>query len=276
MDGVGAGRASARELQPFLKWAGGKRWFVYSFGELLPKTFSRYLEPFLGSGAVFFHLRPRQALLSDSNSELVETYCAIRDDHESVKKELSRHQRLHSSEHYYQVRSTRPRKPHTRAARFIYLNRTCWNGLYRVNRSGEFNVPIGNKTSVMQDTDAFSAWSEALKEVQLACADFELAINQAGPGDFVFCDPPYTVSHNRNGFLKYNQNIFSWNDQIRLKLALQRLDQRGGKFAMTNAMHRSLVELYSEFEQIELHRPSIISGAVKGRKQTSELFVRNF
>lgn len=265
-----------RTLQPFLKWAGGKRWFVYGYSHLLPTAFNRYVEPFLGSGAVFFHLQPKDAYLSDANEDLVETYRALKANWVSVQKSLRRHQALHSVEHYYLTRDSRPRFPHTRAARFLYLNRTCWNGLYRVNRLGRFNVPRGTKDSVLQAGDDFERWAAALTAASLQCADFELAINAAGNNDFVFCDPPYTVSHNSNGFLKYNQKIFSWADQVRLRDSLVRLDRRGGKFLVTNAMHESIRALYSGFEQIELQRSSVISGEPRGRRQTSELLVRNF
>ncbi|MGN6729313.1 MAG: DNA adenine methylase [Rhodanobacteraceae bacterium] len=263
-------------LQPFLKWAGGKRWFVSSYSYLLPTNFNRYVEPFLGSGAVFFYLCPKHALLADANRELIEAYTAIKADWVSVQSTLKSHQARHSDDHYYRMRSTQPKLPHTRAARFLYLNRTCWNGLYRVNRQGKFNVPKGTKSTVLQVADDFAAWSTALRAAKLRCADFEVTIDTAGSGDFVFCDPPYTVSHNKNGFIKYNQKIFSWEDQVRLRNALARLDKRGGRFAITNGMHESIRELYRGFQQIELQRSSIISGEPKGRRRTSELFIRNF
>jgi DNA adenine methylase len=133
-------------MLPFLKWPGGKRWFVTHYADLIPRAFGRYVEPFLGSGAVFFHLKPKKALLADSNSELIETYKAVKHDPDSVLAHLRRHHRDHCHEHYYQVRDAMPRTPTTRAARFIYLNRTCFNGIYRVNLDGTFNVPIGTKT----------------------------------------------------------------------------------------------------------------------------------
>jgi len=145
-----------------------------------------------------------------------------------------------------------------------------------VNRRGDFNVPRGTKDSVLQIADDFLAWSSALSVAKLQCGDFQLAIDDAGEGDFVFCDPPYTVSHNNNGFLKYNQKIFSWADQIRLRDSLVRLSGRGGFFVVTNAMHDSVRRLYADFNQFELRRSSVISGDAKGRRKTTELLVRNF
>lgn len=276
MDPIRGNAGKANALSPFLKWAGGKRWFVNSYRDLLPTKFNRYVEPFLGSGAVFFHLQPQNAMLSDANQELIDAYLAIKGDWCAVFQQLRKHQTNHSDDYYYRIRDSRPNRPHTRAARFLYLNRTCWNGLYRVNRRGEFNVPRGTKNAVVQATDDFSAWSWALRGAKLRCLDFESAISTAGAGDFVFCDPPYTVSHNNNGFLKYNQNIFSWKDQVRLRDSLVQLNDRGGQFAITNAMHESLFDLYASFDKIELKRSSVISGELKGRRKTSELLIRNY
>lgn len=130
---------------PFLKWAGGKRWFVEHTADLIPTFSGRYFEPFLGSGAIFFHLSPKGAVLSDSNTDLIKTYQAIRDDWEAVLFLLELHHRKHCKDYYYSIRSSEPSDKVEAAARFIYLNRTCWNGLYRVNLKGKFNVPIGTK-----------------------------------------------------------------------------------------------------------------------------------
>jgi len=207
-------------LVPFLKWAGGKRWLISDYPSLLEKTYGRYVEPFLGSGAVFFHLKPRKALLADINNDLIDCYIAIKDRWEDVLRILRRHHRQHSRGHYYLERGRNRRTLVERAARLIYLNRTCWNGLYRVNLNGDFNVPIGTKTSVLLDTDNFSEISDLLSTTKLQCQDFEVTIDATIEGDFIFADPPYTVKHNHNGFLKYNESIFSWDDQRRLHSAL--------------------------------------------------------
>ncbi|MNV47783.1 Modification methylase DpnIIA [compost metagenome] len=132
-----------------------------------------------------------------------------------------------------------------RAAQFLYLNRTCWNGLYRVNRKGEFNVPKGTKSTVVLPNDDFPAVSEALQSAALLCCDFEDAIRVAEAGDLVYIDPPYTVQHNFNGFLKYNEKIFSWHDQIRLRDAVVAASDRGARIVVSNAAHQSVVDLYA-------------------------------
>lgn len=256
---------------PFLKWAGGKRWLVGS-GELpVPSQFERYIEPFVGGGAVFFHLRPNSALLSDANSELIELYTVMRDHPKDLYAALERHHISHSSEHYYWARAHRPKTPVLRAARTLYLNRTCFNGLYRVNRRGEFNVPIGTKTQVIYEGEDFSQISAALQKADLVCCDFEETIAQCSAGDFIFIDPPYTANHNQNGFLKYNETIFSWSDQLRLRESVAAAAGRGAAVVVTNADHESVRSLYSAISAYKrVERPSVLAGKVTGRKVTSE------
>lgn len=266
---------SEREIVlPFLKWAGGKRWLVSTYPDLLKIPFKRYIEPFLGSGAVFFHLAPDRAILADRNHELIETYQAIKDDWKGVKRELQKHHRNHSKKYYYAMRGSNPRTPHTKAARFIYLNRTCWNGLYRVNLKGKFNVPLGTKTSVVLESDDFEVISLLLRNADLRDSDFENIIDLAGPGDFVFVDPPYTVKHNLNGFIKYNETLFTWNDQIRLRDAVVQAKERGATVLLTNAYHRSVRRLY---EGVGVHhrlkRNSVLAADSEKRKLCEELFL---
>jgi DNA adenine methylase len=264
------------EVTPFLKWAGGKRWLVRSFPELFPADVGRYIEPFVGSGAVFFHISPRSAVLADSNSELIETYAAIRDDWKEIVRHLQDHQRKHSRKYFYEVRSKRPRTIVSRAARFIYLNRTCWNGLYRVNLNGQFNVPVGTKTSVVLETDNFQAISQKLMTARLICSDFEAVIDDAPPSSFIFVDPPYTVAHNLNGFVKYNHNLFTWNDQIRLRNALCRAKNRGARFLVLNAYHKTIWNLYAGVgERMILERPSVLAADRKFRRPVEELVIKS-
>lgn len=259
---------------PFLKWAGGKRWLSRRIIELTGPVSGRYIEPFLGGGAVFFALRPLRSLLSDINWELINTYTAIKDDHEKVFSLLRMHQSAHSKEYYYRMRDYRPRCEYRQAARFIYLNRTCWNGLYRVNRDGEFNVPIGTKTAVLMPTDDWSGLSELLGSAELVCADFEESIFAAGEGDLIFADPPYTVKHNFNGFIKYNDSLFSWRDQIRLRDALLEAKRRGAKVILTNANHASIRDLYDEhFNMESVTRASVLAGSAAHRGQYEELLI---
>lgn len=264
-------------MKPFLNWAGGKRWLVSRHAVILDAPCERLVEPFLGSGAVFFHLEPERALLSDANPRLIETFAAVRDAPCDVLGVLQEHQRKHSVEYYYHVREQRLRKSTTRAAQFIYLNRTCFNGLYRVNLEGRFNVPKGSKDAVLLPDDDFLAWSELLKGAQLRAGDFADSIGEAGPGDFVYVDPPYTVKHNMNNFVKYNERIFSWADQVRLHESLAAATQRGARVVLSNADHRSIRTLYRdpEWAKVKLGRHSRLAAASDHRKPTTELVIAN-
>lgn len=234
----------------------------------------RYIEPFLGSGAVFFRLTPSSALLNDANTDLIDTYKAIQQDHSMVVKHLTHHHRQHSKDYYYQMRSYAPRCPFRRAARFIYLNRTCWNGLYRVNRSGVFNVPIGTKSAVLLSSDNWPQVSSTLQQAQLFSGDFESIIDQAQKGDLIFADPPYTVKHNYNGFIKYNEALFSWADQERLSAALVRARHRGANVISTNANHESVRALYKVgFTLRTMERNSVLSGDPQFRGRFQELLI---
>lgn len=266
---------SGNNVIPFLKWAGGKRWLVRDLDNLVGEFSGRYIEPFAGSAAVFFALSPGRAILSDANEELIETYRAIAKNWRLVVKYLKCHHELHSPDYYYEMRASRPRGKFERAAKFIYLNRTCWNGLYRVNRKGEFNVPIGTKDSVLLESDDFEGVSEALAGAELLVSDFEVQIDRAEEGDFVFVDPPYTVKHKFNGFIKYNEQLFAWSDQVRLREALWRAKQRGAKILLTNADHASIRMLYeSDFELCEVSRFSSIAGKGAARGSYPELLIR--
>lgn len=260
---------------PFLKWPGGKRWFIANHAEFLPKKFNRYIEPFLGSGSVFFYLQPKKALLGDANAELIIAFQGIKNNWENLESLLQMHQKKHGEKHYEKVRAIVPDIPIERAARLIYLNRTCFNGIYRVNLKGEFNVPKGTRDSVIFETDNFKRVSELLANAEIRISDFEALIDEAKRNDFVFADPPYTVRHNLNAFVKYNEKLFSWDDQVRLAKALARARDRGAKIVSTNANHQSVRDLYEEhcFILKVVSRFSPISADPKNRKQFSELVI---
>ncbi len=263
-----------KKVVPFLKWAGGKRWLAANHLSLFPRQYCRYIEPFLGSGAVFFALNPKRATLSDLNQELVLTYQAIRDDWKGVVSVLEEHQRLHSTEHYYSVRGSSPSSVAERAARLIYLNRTCWNALYRVNMKGEFNVPIGAKTAVLMDTDDFEEVSRRLQDVELLCSDFDDIIRGASGGDLVYADPPYTVRQGNNGFVKYNDRLFRWEDQVRLRNSLAYAVSRDASVVVSSADHSSIVELYGgDFLAHHIERSSVIAGTNSARGKCRELLI---
>ena len=263
---------------PFLRWAGGKRWFINQYSHLLPTDFRRHIEPFLGSGAVFFSCMPSKSLLSDSNSALIETFLAIREDPFRVFIHLREHQRKHCKTYYYRIRDFKPRSSATRAARFIYLNRTCFNGLYRVNLSGKFNVPKGTKDAVFLPDDDLIKASKILRKATIRCEDFEVAVGRAQLGDFLYIDPPYTVKHNNNNFVRYNEKIFSWKDQVRLAEVLTKAAERGVYILTSNANHNCIRKLYDRnlWELKPVKRRSVIAGNPDKRGETSELVITNY
>jgi DNA adenine methylase len=261
---------------PFLRWPGGKRWFVYYYSHLLPRTFNRYIEPFLGSGSVFFHVNPKQALIGDLNEDLITAYRGVQQNPAAVWRLLTRHHLKHTPDYYYEIRDNySPRGLSEKAARIVYLNRTCFNGIYRVNKFGRFNVPVGSKANVLLDTDDFKAVATALKRVEIRESDFEPLVDEAGEGDFVFLDPPYTVRHNRNGFIKYNEKLFSWDDQERLAKAATRAAERGALVVETNASHETIERLYRKdtFRFKTVSRYSVISATNASRKEFEELVI---
>lgn len=263
-----------QQVSPFLKWAGGKRWLAEKHIARFPAVRNRYLEPFLGSASIFFKLDPANAILSDANPRLIECYEQIATSPKIVEEILREHAAAHNTEHYYSVRAATYHEPAARAAQFLYLNRTCWNGLYRVNRKGEFNVPKGTKENVILTSDNFNAVSKRLRNARLQCSDFEATIDEAVEGDLVYADPPYTVKHNFNGFLKYNENIFSWADQIRLRDAVVRAASRGARVVISNAAHSSVIELYEGVgKTLNVNRSSVLAASSLKRGKVDEILV---
>jgi DNA adenine methylase len=262
-------------LTPPLKWAGGKRWLAKRHPELIPEKYRKYREPFLGGGAMFFHNQPKISIISDKNPDLIALYNSMKENCIELRDRLDHHAKMHSKDYFYKIRSNKPSEDIELASWLLYLNRTCYNGLYRVNRRGEFNVPIGTKTSVKLPTDDFPAISRALKHATIKMCDFSENIDNARNGDFIFADPPYTVKHNKNGFLKYNENIFSWSDQERLMDCLLKASRRGVKILVSNANHKSVRDLYEGIgEVLEVSRHSVIGGGNSYRAPTTEIVVK--
>ena len=261
---------------PFLKWAGGKQWLTQYLRPFILPSKGKYIEPFLGGGSVFFSMLPLRACLSDSNRDLVETYQTIKREARAVADKLRRFS--FTNDCYYRVRGSNPRSPVGKAARLIYLNRTCWNGLYRVNRDGKFNVPMGSFDSPPDFlvTDRLMAAQKALKSATILCQDFETAIESAERGDTVYLDPPYTVAHNNNGFLRYNDLVFSWCDQKRLATSARKLRERGCKVILSNADHPSISELYNDFVITKLKRKSLVASETTKRRPITELLITSF
>lgn len=265
---------SNNKPQPFLKWAGGKRWLLSNENVKFPSSYNRYVEAFAGSASLFFTLSPKKGILSDKNSWLIDTYKAVKDDWKKVLSRLKVHAERHNLEYYYFIRNQESKNIYTQAAKFIYLNRTCWNGLFRVNLKGEFNVPKGTKDNVILESDDFELVSKKLKNIKLYDYDFEKVINMSREDDFIFVDPPYTVRHDNNGFVKYNKRLFSWDDQERLYESLVRAVSKGAKVMATNAHHSSIRKLYKDrFKIVTLHRHSTISGKNIARSKCKEYLI---
>jgi DNA adenine methylase len=253
--------------RPFLRWAGSKRAYLSQIVSALPDHIGTYWEPFLGSGSLFFLLNAERAVLSDASAPLVGTYRAVRDGPSAVMRYLR--DMPVNRESYYRIRAAHYPNRFQRAARFIYLNKTCWNGLYRVNSRGEFNVPYGSPSSSpkLADIDNLKACSVALQGVGLYAQDFSLIESDVEEGDLVYLDPPYVTRHNNNGFVDYNEKLFSWADQERLaRLAASILD-RGATVVVSNADHLDVRHLYPRFRAVTFSRNSTLAsdGAKRGR-----------
>lgn len=262
--------------KPFLKWAGGKTWFVTNEETRLPHNYNRYIEPFLGGASVFFHLNPREAILTDINRELINTYIAVKEDFDKVYKYLREHERKHCQEYYYRIRNMHPRTRPSAAARMIYLNKTCFNGVYRLNGNGDFNVPYGTDKQISFDRNELCDTSQALQNATLYCQSFEETINLAQENDFLFCDPPYVVPDETSRFVLYGLDSFTWNDQLRLADLLHTALERGVKIVLTNIEHPDIRALYNDdprFHLDTLMRKCTISGTADGRGDFRELVV---
>jgi DNA adenine methylase len=256
-------------IPPLIKWAGGKRRLLSEILGVAPPRYSGYFEPFLGGGALFFSLLPAVATLGDTNSELIQMYTQVRDHQDKVLQSLRKMR--NSSEDYYRIRSMRPRADHCKAARMIYLCTLAFNGIHRQNLKGEFNVPYGYKTHVNPcDESALKKVSDCLKGKTLLEGDFEQTVSTARKGDFVYFDPPYTVAHGNNGFIKYNAKIFSWADQERLAKVALRLKDAGCGVVVSNADHPSIRKLYPDFQVLVIERHSVMAASGEFRRLVRE------
>jgi DNA adenine methylase len=272
-----ADRPESKASLPFLRWAGGKRWLARilcdPLAQVLESSKGRYIEPFLGAGAMFFALAPTQSILSDTNSELIECFKKVRDDPASILSNLRRIRV--SAKAYYNVRRSVPKTDNGRAVRFIYLNRTCYGGLYRTNLKGQFNVPYGggSRTPVALWRDGIlNEASRALKESRcvLRCWDFEKSLGQAREGDVVYCDPTYR-GMNRGAFDRYGATIFGWEDQERLTRAAQAAMQRGALVLVSNSVTDELRDLYTSALQLKLRRSKTIGNKALSESSHNEL-----
>lgn len=268
---------SSHRVDPVLRWAGGKRWLVSRIRQLIGKTeINGYFEPFLGGASVFFGLEiSDSAHLSDMNDELIEFYRVVREDPAGLAEALEGFE--NSKESYYAARASTPTSEVGRAARFLYLNHTSFNGIYRVNLRGEYNVPFGNRPNpLIPDIDRLRRASSRLQGASIESCDFEATLEDVKEGDLVFLDPPYTVAHNNNGFVKYNQKLFSFDDQHRLSLAIDRVKAARAYYILTNAAHDSIRSLFAKGDRSMLiTRGNSIGGRAARRGSEDELLFTN-
>ena len=265
-------------IEPFVRWAGGKTWLIPYVLEILGNLNIRnYHEPFLGGGAVYFSLdHNERSYLSDANSQLINTYIQVRDNPEELIDFFLR--MPNNEEEYYRIREEiTSENTVENAARFLYLNQTSYNGLYRVNRQGRYNVPYGYRTNWSYNPQRIRDASIKLQNSCISTGDFELNKHCIKENDLVFLDPPYTVSHNNNGFIAYNQNLFSLEDQQRLKRYIEYIKSEGAFYILTNAAHNVIREIFLTQDDriVELQRNSLIGGRNARRAAISEYIFTN-
>lgn len=280
---VGQGRLFAPEsrgfrARPFLKWAGGKTRLLTVLQEALPpRGFKRYFEPFLGGGALFFGLSPMQAFLADANPELVNCYEVVRERPEELIDALAGF-RVSEAE-FYRIRGQEPEElpKVARAARLVYLNKTCYNGLYRVNREGKFNTPYGRNSRVtLADAANLREASKALQQAVLFCTDYKNVLEIADKGDFVYLDPPYVPVGRFSDFKRYTKDQFYEADHERLAETFQRLAAKGCFVLLSNSFNEKTSKMYSDFVQRTVQMPRFVNCKGEGRGNVAELLISNY
>lgn len=266
-----------RPVQPFLRWAGGKRWLARLIApkitEFINDSHGRYFEPFLGGGAMFFAVAPQRAHLSDSNENLISTFCLVRDRYQEIEKILRTI--AVSADNYYKLRAATEIEDILNATRFIFLNRTCYGGLYRTNQQGQFNVPYGGGSRTPENL-----WKKGILEraalllqrskARIECCDFEESIGRAKRGDVVYCDPTYQ-NPSRRQFDRYNAEIFSWADQERLADAALKARKRGALVFISNGASKEIRKLFRTNEQIAFERKKTIGRRPKNKETHREM-----
>lgn len=268
--------------EPVLKWAGGKRRLLEQYAAYFPSHFQAYHEPFFGGGAVFFWLKLMGRLtgktcrLNDINPELINFYQVLQSHPEQLFEQLQAHQHQHCEEHYYRVRKLQPGELDSveRAARLVYLNRTCFNGLYRENSRGEFNVPMGRYTNPrIFHRPGLEAAALALKGARLSCGRFTQVARQAKTGDLVYFDPPYQPLNPTSSFTSYTQHDFSERDQEELAKLFRRLVRKGVEVRLSNSSAPLIRELYEGFPQVEIQAARAINSKADKRQKITELLI---
>ncbi len=272
--------------RPFLKWAGGKSQLLAQYNELFPKTYRNYYEPFLGGGAVFFNLRPKRSFLSDINLEIINVYRCIRDQVEEIIKQIHHHYLHHNESYYYDVRARVEETAEwfwvgnnvERAARILYLNKTCFNGLYRENSKGHFNVPIGRyKNPSIYDPDLLRVCAKQLKTTRIEPVGFEDVLRRArSSNDFVYFDPPYQPLNQTSSFTSYTRYSFTEADQIRLRDTFERLRDRGVHVMLSNSDCEFIRDLYSGFNIHTIYASRNINSQGSKRGKITEVLVTSY
>ena len=274
------------KVKPFVKWAGGKRQILDKLKEHLPEEYNTYYEPFVGGGALLFELEPQNAVINDFNDELINVYKVLCDEVKFNKmiKLLNKHEAKHSEEYYYEIRNKDRNKrsfkklaEHTRAARTIYLNKACFNGLYRVNSKGEFNVPFGKKDKVNtyegSNLNLLNYYLSS-NNFQILNGDFEKAVETAQKGDFIYFDPPY--DSDTSTFTSYTEVGFGKNEQIRLAKVFKDLSNRGCYVMLSNHNTKLINELYSEFNLHVIEAKRNINSNGQKRGTVEEVIITNY
>ena len=276
------------DAKPFLKWAGGKSQLLTQLESLFPKGFDGYHEPFVGSAAVYFHLHNLRASgkldssmasvrLSDSNNELINCYVVIRDQINELIEFLFEHKRRHSKQYYYKIRKQYPKSHVERAARLIYLNKTCFNGLYRVNSQGEFNVPMGNyKNPAIVDSKTLVKAHITLQNVHLATAKYEAVLQCAKARDFVYFDPPYHPVSATSSFTSYTREDFGEDQQRKLSEVVRELSRRGCMVMVSNSDTPLIWGLYNGFRRTHVKASRLINSNSEQRGKIRELVITNY
>lgn len=266
---------------PFVKWAGGKRQLMHELIKNLPKSYNRYFEPFVGGGALFFQIQPQNAYIADINEELINLYLTVKNNPCELIWSIEKHEI--SEEYFLKIRNLDRLDEYNflsntqRASRFIYLNKTCYNGLYRVNSKGHFNVPYGKyKNPTIVDVDNLLNCSKLLKNTQIKCADFSEILTSVKSGDFVYLDPPYMPLSETSNFTSYTKYKFDVEAQIRLKNTCDALNNKGVFFMLSNSDTKVINELYSNYEIKKVLASRAINSNAKNRGKITEVLIRNY
>ena len=267
----------------FIKWAGGKKQLLEQFKPFFPKKIERYFEVFVGGGAVLFYViktyNPKYIFISDINEELINTYEIIKNDVESLITELKKLRQFHNKETYYKIRAEDPKllSPLTRASRFIYLNKTCFNGLYRVNSKGGFNVPMGSykNPSIFSEEDLREI-SKLLHNVKIKLMPFEDILNYTKKDDFCYFDPPYYPLKKGQSFTTYNKEVFLEKEQEKLKDVFEKLDKKGCKVMLSNSDTDFIKGLYKNYNINFVNANRMINCDGSKRGKIKEIVVRNY